>query len=94
MLGVNSSLGFICSTWYLSRGQQKANGPLLGLFYRSQLKSDQPTTGGGGRLVKERLPRALPWLSNASHATLVASSALIEGFSSDRRRRGVVEGCN
>ena len=76
------------------RGQQKANGPLLGLFYRSQLKSDQPTTGGGGRGVKEKLPRALPWPPNAFYTTLVAYLVLLECFDSDRRRRGVVEGFN
>ena len=79
---------------FVTRGQQKANGPLLGLFYRSQLKSDQPTTGGGGRGVKKKLPRALPWPPNAFYTTLVAYLVLLECFDSDRRRRGVVEGFN
>ena len=90
--------------WLVSRGllycicqeasKKPTNGPLLGLFYRSQLKSDQPTTGGGGRVVKERLPRALPWPPNAFHTTLVAYLVILECFDSDRRRWGVVEGCN
>ena len=91
---LKSSSKCFSATLFTVTAKRPAKSLLLGLFYRSQLKSDQPTTGGGGRVVKERLPRALPWPPNAFHTTLVAYLVLLECFDSDRRRRRGVEGCN
>ena len=61
---------YIKTTTTNPRGQQKSNGPVLGVFFWNLLRSGRPTTGGGGRVVSESLLRALPWPQKVVNVTL------------------------